>query len=81
MPAMEVEPDARIGAEFAGRYRIIRPLGQGDRKRTYLAEDTVLTVTAEWPWRWSSQRQHMMIPTGHGVRSRSSPKPGITATS
>jgi serine/threonine protein kinase len=42
MPAMEVEPDARIGAAFAGRYRIIRPLGQGDRKRTYLAEDTVL---------------------------------------
>ena len=39
---MEVGPDARIGAAFAGRYRIIRPLGQGDRKRTYLAEDTAL---------------------------------------
>jgi Protein kinase domain len=42
MPAMDVAPDARIGTAFAGRYRIIRLLGEGDRKRTYLAEDTVL---------------------------------------
>jgi serine/threonine protein kinase len=42
MPAMDVAPDARIGTAFAGRYRIIRLLGQGDRKQTYLAEDTVL---------------------------------------
>ncbi len=42
MSTMEVEPDARIGAAFAGRYRIIRILGQGDRKRTHLADDTVL---------------------------------------
>ncbi len=42
MPAKEAEPDERVGTAFAGRYRIIGLLGQGDRKRTYLAEDTVL---------------------------------------
>jgi serine/threonine protein kinase len=31
-----------MGSVFAGRYRIVRPLGEGDRKRTYLAEDTVV---------------------------------------
>jgi hypothetical protein len=36
------ESDVKAGAVFAGRYRIVRPLGEGDRKRTYLAEDTVL---------------------------------------
>ena len=36
------ESDVKTGAVFAGRYRIVRPLGEGDRKRTYLAEDTVL---------------------------------------
>src|SRR5260370_40207041 len=30
------------GLAFAGRYQIIRPLGEGDRKRTYLALDTIL---------------------------------------
>jgi hypothetical protein len=30
-----------IGSIFAGRYRIKRLLGEGDRKRTYLADDTV----------------------------------------
>jgi hypothetical protein len=33
-----VEP----GLAFAGRYKIIRLLGEGDRKRTYLALDTIL---------------------------------------
>jgi eukaryotic-like serine/threonine-protein kinase len=42
MSAKEVGPDARVGTAFAGRYRIIRLLGQGDRKRTYLAQDAVL---------------------------------------
>ena len=32
--------DARPGLAFAGRYRIIRLLGRGDRKSTYLALDT-----------------------------------------
>ena len=36
------ESYVKAGAVFAGRYRIARPLGEGDRKRTYLAEDTVL---------------------------------------
>lgn len=36
------ESDVKAGAVFAGRYRIVRPLGEGDRKRTYLAEDTLL---------------------------------------
>jgi serine/threonine protein kinase len=27
---------------FAGRYRLIRPLGEGEQKRTYLADDTVV---------------------------------------
>src|SRR5580658_3575276 len=36
------EAGVKIGAEFAGRYRILRPLGEGNRKRTYLAEDMVL---------------------------------------
>jgi len=36
------ESDVKAGATFAGRYRIIQPLGEGDRKRTYLAQDTVL---------------------------------------
>ncbi len=31
----------KVGAIFAGRYRISRFLGEGDRKRTYLADDTV----------------------------------------
>ena len=31
----------KIGSIFAGRYRISRFLGEGDRKRTYLADDTV----------------------------------------
>jgi serine/threonine protein kinase len=30
-----------VGSIFAGRYRIRRLLGEGDRKRTYLADDTV----------------------------------------
>src|SRR6516162_4928148 len=30
------------GTVFAGRYRLIHELGEGDRKRTYLAEDTVV---------------------------------------
>ena len=34
--ATELEP----GEVFAGRYEIQRPLGEGDRKRTYLARDT-----------------------------------------
>jgi hypothetical protein len=37
-----VTGDARLGLAFAGRYRIIRLLGEGDRKRTYLALDTDL---------------------------------------
>ncbi len=36
------ESNVKAGAVFAGRYRIVRPLGEGDRKRTYVAEDTVL---------------------------------------
>jgi hypothetical protein len=36
------EPILQEGSVFAGRYRIIQPLGEGDRKRTYLAEDTVV---------------------------------------
>jgi serine/threonine protein kinase len=36
------ESDVKAGAVFAGRYRIVRPLGEGRRKRTYLAEDTLL---------------------------------------
>ena len=36
------EPDVKIGSTFAGRYRILGPLGEGGRKRTYLAEDTTL---------------------------------------
>ena len=36
------ESDVKDGTVFAGRYRIVRPLGEGDRKRTYLAEDTML---------------------------------------
>jgi serine/threonine protein kinase len=31
----------KAGTIFAGRYRISRFLGEGDRKRTYLADDTV----------------------------------------
>ena len=31
----------KVGSIFAGRYRISRFLGEGDRKRTYLADDTV----------------------------------------
>ena len=33
----------KVGSIFAGRYRISRFLGEGDRKRTYLADDTVFT--------------------------------------
>jgi hypothetical protein len=36
------ESDVKAGAVFAGRYRIVQPLGEGRRKRTYLAEDTLL---------------------------------------
>jgi hypothetical protein len=32
-----------VGSVFAGRYRIKRFLGEGDRKRTYLADDTVFS--------------------------------------
>jgi hypothetical protein len=35
-------PDPAAGVAFAGRYRILEPLGEGDRKRTYLALDTNL---------------------------------------
>jgi len=31
----------KAGTIFAGRYRISKFLGEGDRKRTYLADDTV----------------------------------------
>jgi len=40
--AVVSEPDVEIGSTFAERYRILGPLGEGDRKRTYLAEDTLL---------------------------------------
>jgi Protein kinase domain len=33
---------ARDGTVIAGRYRLVHLLGEGDRKRTYLAEDTLL---------------------------------------
>jgi hypothetical protein len=36
------ELDLQAGTVFAGRYRILRLLGEGDRKRTYLAEDAVV---------------------------------------
>ena len=41
-PGAASEPGVKIGATFAGRYRILGPLGEGNRKRTYLAEDTTL---------------------------------------
>jgi hypothetical protein len=34
------------GAVFAGRYQLIHLLGEGDRKRTYLAQDTILPSRA-----------------------------------
>jgi serine/threonine protein kinase len=37
-----VATGAGAGTVFAGRYRLIHLLGEGDRKRTYLAEDTVV---------------------------------------
>jgi hypothetical protein len=40
--AVAVESDVKIGSVFAGRYRILGLLGEGDRKRTYLAEDKSL---------------------------------------
>jgi serine/threonine protein kinase len=36
------DPFLQAGSVFAGRYKILRPLGEGDRKRTYLAEDILL---------------------------------------
>lgn len=33
--------ELKSGTMFAGRYRIRKKLGEGDRKRTYLADDTV----------------------------------------
>jgi serine/threonine protein kinase len=36
------EPNVKNGSLFAGRYRILGPLGEGKRKRTYLAEDEKL---------------------------------------
>jgi serine/threonine protein kinase len=36
------ETEVRPGLAFAGRYQIVRLLGEGGRKRTYLALDTVL---------------------------------------
>lgn len=41
LPA-EQRLDLRPGSVFAGRYRIARLLGEGDRKRTYLADDTMI---------------------------------------
>ena len=35
------EATLKPGSVFAGRYRIRHPLGEGERKRTYLADDTV----------------------------------------
>jgi eukaryotic-like serine/threonine-protein kinase len=40
--AVPTEADVKSGSVFAERYRILGPLGEGDRKRTYLAEDKVL---------------------------------------
>jgi serine/threonine protein kinase len=40
--AAELSSDPPVGVAFAGRYRIIKLLGEGDRKRTYLALDTNL---------------------------------------
>ena len=36
------EADVKVGSVFAGRYRVRELLGEGDRKRTYLADDKVL---------------------------------------
>jgi len=41
-PDAKHEPRLKAGRVFAKRYRILGPLGEGGRKRTYLAEDTVL---------------------------------------
>lgn len=35
------DDEPKVGSIFAGRYRIQSFLGEGDRKRTYLADDTV----------------------------------------
>ena len=40
--AVTAESDVKVGSVFAGRYRILGLLGEGDRKRTYLAEDKSL---------------------------------------
>ena len=39
---MGAATELEIGAVFAGRYVVQRRLGEGDRKRTYLARDTKL---------------------------------------
>jgi class 3 adenylate cyclase len=42
-PSSELRPRVSGPASFgAGRYRVLRPLGEGGRKRVYLAEDTQL---------------------------------------
>jgi len=41
-PPVASESGVKVGSLFADRYRIVRLLGEGDRKRTYLAEDKSL---------------------------------------
>jgi serine/threonine protein kinase len=40
--SVTVDLELPANSVFAGRYRIVGLLGEGDRKRTYLAEDTVV---------------------------------------
>lgn len=52
---------------FAGRYRLIHLLGEGDRKRTFLAEDTILPRQVALALIKPDAARSGLVPAGDGT--------------
>ncbi len=77
--AGDVWAELKPGAVFAGRYKILRLLGEGDRKRTFLAND--LNLDREVALALVKPEAARADPPGPSGRQRFSARPAATTTS